>query len=189
MSVITTFANMIDEDYLKNNTPITKNVDVAELVPFMKDTQNRYVQDILGTKFYNHLMSQIIAEQTTPGTLTANEIEVLKMVRSMLMWYICYDALPFINWKLRNKGVLEGNGDNLNNADASNMSYLRNICKNNAEFYQERLQNYLCKYGSLYPTYQNADWDMYPNKDKTYSCGIVLDHFDDIQKWNRRHLL
>lgn len=181
---LTTYAAMITESYLKDNTPLTSNIDVAELYPFMKDTQTRYVQNLLGTKFYNHLMDAI-----TANSLTTDEVELMKMVRSMLMWYICYDAIPFINIKLRNKGVLKGSGDNLVNAELSEMKWLMNMCKGHAEFYEKRLQEYLCVNGSKFPTYQNPDMDMYPDKNTGYTCGIVLDHYDDIQKLRRRYLL
>ncbi len=43
----------ITESYLKTNTPITKNVDVTDVAPYIRPTAEMRLMPILGTYFYN----------------------------------------------------------------------------------------------------------------------------------------
>ena len=43
----------ITENYLKNNTPITANVDVTDVTPYIATQAQLRVMPILGTVFYN----------------------------------------------------------------------------------------------------------------------------------------
>jgi hypothetical protein len=46
----------ITENYLKTNTPITANVDVTDVFPYVATQAQLRVMPILGTVFYNHLL-------------------------------------------------------------------------------------------------------------------------------------
>jgi hypothetical protein len=48
----------ITENYLKLNTTITANVDVTDLVPFVKTASDMSVQPILGSYFYTDLLTK-----------------------------------------------------------------------------------------------------------------------------------
>ena len=47
----------ITETYLKTNTPITANVDVTDVTPYVKTQSDLRIQPILGTYFYNYLLA------------------------------------------------------------------------------------------------------------------------------------
>jgi hypothetical protein len=49
----------ITETYLKVNTPITANVDVTDVTPYIATQAALRVQPILGTTFYNYLINSI----------------------------------------------------------------------------------------------------------------------------------
>ena len=48
----------ITETYLKNQTPITANVDVNDVTPFVRTQSEMRVQPILGTYFYNDILTK-----------------------------------------------------------------------------------------------------------------------------------
>jgi hypothetical protein len=48
-------ALFIDDQYLKDYTPLGKSVDINEIYPFVEEAQNVYVQDVLGTPLYMDL--------------------------------------------------------------------------------------------------------------------------------------
>ena len=65
---------LISEVKLKNFTNINKNVDMDVLKAEVQIAQDIDLQTILGTKFYNHLLSQVSA---TGNTFNADETELV----------------------------------------------------------------------------------------------------------------
>jgi hypothetical protein len=166
-----TIAYFITETWIKENTPITANIDPNEITPFIRSAQDIYIQELLGTSFYNHLMDGVAA-----STLTNDEKDLLKLIRPALAYYIVLDALPFIATKIRNIGVVEQTGDKLGSASDANIKYLRSEVKNKAEFYIKRVNDYLCVNSRLFPTYN--EWvagNMAPNPNKGYTGGLAID--------------
>lgn len=179
-------AYFISETYLKDNSPLTRNIDMDELYPFAKTAEEVYIQEAIGTALYDDLIAKIIA-----NTLNANEITLCKKIRSALLWFIVYDALPFIHTKIRNIGTVKQNGENLETADRGDVSYLRKEVKNKADFYLRRLQMYLCENQNLFSNYCCANWDcsqLLPNPNVSSSCDLSFDRTQEIDvKYLRRY--
>ncbi len=187
------FAYFIREDYLKKQTAITQNVDPMEVFPFVRTAQEDYIQDAIGYKLYNRLITGLIA--STPGTndaLTADEIDLLILLRQALAWYAAYDAMPGIAFKLTNKGILEFSGDNSNNATDSSFKMLRSHYRTKAEMCMQRVQDYLCLNGQLFPEYISPGNTLPPHKDAPYS-GMGFDVNDpsylDIEYYKNKKFL
>lgn len=187
-------AFFISETYLKNNSPLSANIDVEELYPFMKSTEDVRIQEAIGTKLYEYLIDQVIASKASPATpLSTDDETLIKKLRDVLVWYIPFDALPFIAMKIRNIGVVNQNGENLQNGVRADISYLRQECKEKGDFYLKRVQDYLCYYHSLYPVYMKETKDqMFPNTSSpTPSCDVAFDESADnynakyYAKWMR----
>jgi hypothetical protein len=157
-------AFFISETYLKDNSPLPANIDVAEIYPFAKTAEDIYIQDAIGTKLYEDLITKINSDSTLASY--PDELTLVRKLRDALLWYTIYDALPFIATKIRNIGLVQQAGENLTNADKGNEWALRKECKEKADFYLERVQRYLCSYHSLFPLYRtNTKDDVYPDVD------------------------
>jgi len=165
----------LSERYLKDNTAFNNAIEVSELLPHILTSQDIYIQPVLGSKFYNKLKSQVELEYTTPGTLTADQIELLKLIRPALAHYTYYRALPFVYAKTRSKGVMKGETETAKSVELDEMKYLRDDALNTAEFYTQRIQDYLCENGSKFPEYTNSDNPISPNHTQSYSCDLHLD--------------
>ena len=68
------FAFFLTEDYLKDNSPLGKNVDIGDVYPYVKAAQNIYIQEMLGTPLYQRLMD---SRNASPPDTTVNEIALL----------------------------------------------------------------------------------------------------------------
>lgn len=169
-----TNAFLISETYLKDNSPLSGNVDIAEIYPYTKTAEDIYIHEAIGTCLYDRLIAGVIA-----NNLNANETVLVKKLRDVLVWYTCYDALPFIAIKVRNIGVVKQIGDKLESATTSDLSFLRKECKNKGDFYLKRVQDYLCCNGNLFPEYSCncAKCDkLIPNtKSPGTSCDVAFD--------------
>jgi len=163
----------VSENYLKTITPTAGNIDVAELLPHVAETQDRMVQELLGSKFYNELIDD-------NHVLTADETALVYIIRPYLAWYIVYDALPFIHYKLKPKGLVKMTNDTSTPSELTELKYIREEVKNKAEQYGQRLQDYLWDNRLLFNSYKNFDCPLAPDTSTTFTSDVAFDN----EEWN-----
>lgn len=171
----------MSETALKAFTPLDSNVQMSVVKPFILMAQDMYLQNILGTHFYETLQQQIYNYQTTGSAssfspyyqdLLNQKIEPY-MIQCTLML-----ALPSLEYKLKNKGIMSGAAEPREgkNADLKDLQYLEGKYNNYVEFYQERLRRELNIFTWKYPDYVNfaVQQNMFPARRPAYSSGIVI---------------
>lgn len=162
-------ALFVSETWLKERTPINAHVDIATIAPFVPQAQDLLTQPILGTDLYVRLMTGIVNSD-----LSASEVTLLEMIRPMLAYQTLYSAIPFVFVAVRNAGLVKTKTDNTENVGMPEMNLLRNEAENVAEFYQKRLQEYLCTNSALFPQYASAT-KMTARHDEPYSGGFYFE--------------
>ena len=167
---------LISETKLKNFTNINKNVDMDVLKAEVQIAQDIDLQTILGTKFYNHLLSQVSA---TGNTFNAEETTLVNdYIQPYLIQTAYFNAIPQIMYRTMNNGIVAGTMENAQSVDIATMQYLRNIQKSRADFYMTRLQDYLLigKGANKFPDYntQSTKDGMIPDRSQKYMSGISL---------------
>lgn len=157
--------------YLKENTTIQDNVDDNILVPYIYKAQDIYIQQALGTAFYDVLKNGIVS-----GSTSADESTLLRdYIQPCLAEWTLYEVLPHINFKLTNKAVSQENSEFSQSSSLDDVKYLRNSVRDMAEFYLERLNKYLCDYSSLYPTYLSPGAkENLAKSSKSYFGGVYI---------------
>jgi hypothetical protein len=154
----------IDDQYLKDNSPIGKSIDVDEIYSFVYNSQEVYSQDLLGTPLYNDFQAKASnLVSGTGSTFSASEWALFEIVSKSLVYWTVYTALPHIFLKIRNAGVVKSQSENTQNTDLTELKYLREEMKNLAEFWATRGVNYLCANSTDFPLYNAASDDMYPS--------------------------
>jgi len=163
--------NIVSEYFLKNYTPLGTNVDPKNFLPFVPAAQDTYLQPILGTNFYNYILDQFSA-----SALTATEYYLVNdKIQPAVAWRAASMAMPFLSMQVTNKGPQRQSGDFSESVSLDDMKYLKAETANMAEFYEERLKNYLCASGSSYPKYTaNNTIDMVPDKTSAYDSDLVI---------------
>ena len=162
----------ISEARLKALTAIHENVEPEDLMPYVVQAQDIYVQDILGTKFFNYLKTTISA-----GTAlsTAETTLVEDYISPAVANYSLYLAIPTLNYKFKNKSILNPSSEESLNTGFDEMKYLRENVLDTAQFYMTRTQEYMCDNSSEFPDYTQPGSDgMMPNPRSPYSSGIVM---------------
>lgn len=167
----------VTEDRLKSYTGIEENVDPAILYPFVMQAQDLYVQQTLGTKLYNK-MKQLVDAKVISGTAIPTDYKTLldDYIIPMVIHYSYWLALPHIKWRTSNKGLLSGTSEVGESVSLEEVQYLRNSIKDTAQFYNERLRDFLKAYQENYPEYQsytNKD-GMAPKRGTSYYTGLVI---------------
>lgn len=168
-------ALLISEQRVKQYTNLDDNVRVAEITPFIIQTQDLYLQPRLGTKFFNRLKTGVIN-----GDLNADEKELLNnYISPMLAHYSVYLMLPGLKYKLVDKGVVSGISEETAATTLDELEYLRQATLNTAEFYDQRLREYLIDLpGGTFPDYTNPGADgMSPDREPAYFAGLVVPNY------------
>ena len=161
----------ISEDRLKRSTALNYNIDTEFLLPFVKTAQDKHLQAILGTKLFDKIASDI-----KNSTLTGNyEKLVDDYIQDALVHYAVMEALPFISYKIANGSITQKNSENGTAATRADVDWLISKERDSAEFYGQRIIEYLIYNESLYPEYtNNINDDIYPVKN-AFNPGIKID--------------
>jgi hypothetical protein len=159
-----------NEDKLKSSTAINYNVDTAFLLPFLKIAQDKHLQVILGTDLYVKIETEIAA-----GTLAGvYKTLVDDYVQDAIIHYALIEALPFISFQIKNGTVTQKNSENGTAASKEDLNWLIQKERDTAEFYGQRIVDYLCDNSSSFPEYtSNSGSDLNPI-DNAYNIGIRL---------------
>lgn len=165
-------ALLISEQRVKQYTNLDNNVRMEEITPFIIQSQDLQLQPRLGTKFFNRLKSGVIN-----GDLTAAEKELLnEYISPMLAHYSLYMMLPGLKYKLVEKGIVSGTSEETAPTSLQELEYLRQATLDTAQFYDERLHEYLHDLPSgTFPEYTQPGTDgMTPDHQTAYFSGLVV---------------
>ena len=136
---MTNFVYFISTTYLKDNTPVNENVDDKLLKTSIKESQEIYIRDIIGSGLYNELQTQAFA-----GTLTQLNTTLLDTyVAPCLKYYTLTEAMLPMTFKLMNKSVASRESDNARAISVEEMTLIEGRYRDKAEYYANRLRDYL----------------------------------------------
>jgi len=155
----------VTENYLKTQTPITANIDINNIVPFIKTQSDMRIMPILGTYFYNYILTAY-----NDQTLTVDEEELVTYIQPAIAWRSAEDAAFGLSYQLKNKGIQTQNGDYSNNVNQSEVNFVQDHYAQKASFYESRLWKYLDTNRDLFANFisqLNRDSDIRPAVQQT----------------------
>ena len=150
----------ITETYLKVNTPITANVDVTDVTPYIATQAALRVQPILGTTFYNYLLTQY-----NNTLLTPDEIDLVEFIQPVIAWRSAEDAVFGLTYQLKNKGLQTQSGDYSASVSRNEVAFGMEHYAQKASFFEQRLIRWLLTNRNLFPLFistANTDTDLRP---------------------------
>jgi len=150
----------ITETYLKTNTPITANVDVTDVTPYIATQSALRIQPILGTTFYNHMLTAYNNQ-----TLTPDEIDLVEFIQPVIAWRSAEDAVFGLTYQLKNKGLQTQNGDYSASVSRNEVAFGMEHYAQKASFFEQRLIRWLLANKNLFPIFistTNMDTDLRP---------------------------
>jgi hypothetical protein len=156
----------VSEAKLKDSTAINLNVDVDLLLPYVRQAQKLYVETKLGTDLTDKLKAEI-----TAGTLAgAYKTLVDDYIGDMLPNWAFYHAIPFLRFKIENGNIYSKVSETGTALSTEEAQHLREEVRNTAEYYTERMIDYVCNNNSLFPEYStNSGADVNPDRNAYYN--------------------
>jgi hypothetical protein len=162
----------ISEQALKDNSIINENVDMKVLLPVIKLAQEKFMLPILGTGLYNEIKAQVSA--VTVSVLNKTLLD--DYIQPALIWWIMAEAPMPLTYKFMNKSVATRSSENASPASLNDLLKLEERFKDNAQWYSQRITNYLLANHTLYPLYLSPGntIDTIIPKKTMYSTGMYL---------------
>lgn len=158
---------------ITKNSPLGGNIDVDSYVSVIKESQVFVIEPILGTKLYNKILTDYVADSLTGVYATIHENYIIPI----LTHTVAAEYILIASYNVRNGGVFKHSPENGTSVDKTEVDYLANKQKAKADVYIERLQDYLCDQQANideYTTAQDNDYDQKPDKDLTTFGGWFL---------------
>lgn len=165
-------ALFISENYIKENSVIDENVDYKKILSTVWSCQIQYIQNLLGTKLYNDLTTKVIA-----GTISGDDLTLIEdYISDALLYWVIYEVEIPMLYEFRNKNISTKSSQNAQPIGTKELSRIENRFKDKAEFFSERLSDYLKANDTLYPLYRTeTEFDEVSPEDGKSTVSVYLD--------------
>jgi hypothetical protein len=144
---------LISEQELKNNTPITENVDTSELRFGIQQSQTIFLQETLGTNLYEFILDLVETGDIDTAPYIRYKELIRNFIRPMLISYSYYICLDNFYIKFVNVGLQQFRSEQSNPIDLKTLQYLKNNARDNAQFNDNLLRRHLVFNNQWYPQY------------------------------------
>lgn len=175
---------MISEAKLKAFTDINNVLDTDLIKSTIREAQIIHITRLLGERLYETILDKIENDDVSGNYKTLLE----DYVQDTLVYWSYYESLEAIYLRPRNNGLLQPQGgDNALAVDMQMYDKKRQSIKNKAEYFSERLVEFLCFNESLFPEYgTEVNEEVYPDKGIQFKSPIVFRNKirEDIEKMN-----
>lgn len=130
---------LLSEDFIKTNSNISDNAFGKFLLPAIRESQEIYLQEIIGSALY-----QSILEKIKDNALTDPYKE---FVDDYVRWYLLYqvlaDVIDILDVKLANLGTVRSRDEYVDNIGDGERDRLKQNYQYKADFYCRRMQEFL----------------------------------------------
>ena len=152
----------ISTDRIKKDTALGGSVDDNLLLPYILMAQDRYILPVLGTDLNDKLISDIQGSSLT-------------YIQPALVQFAFATVLPFLRLRMVNNSVVTMSSEQGSSVSHEELKPLINASMDQAEFYRERLIEYIRNNTSSFPEYStNTGADLTPTS-QNYYAGLNLD--------------
>jgi hypothetical protein len=171
------FVYFVSVTYLKDNTPLNENLDDKLLKSSIKEAQEIYIRDVIGSGIYDELQ-----DQAYNGTLTSDNTTLLdSYIAPCLKYYTLTESMLPMTFKFMNKSVASRNSENATAITPQELSLIEQRYRDKAEYYAERLRDFLKENTTIYPKYLNpgTGFDVIRPKNTAFFGGMYLPGTND----------
>ena len=128
---------------MKTNSGLNDNMFGKSLLPAIREAQDIYLQQIIGSTLYNKLL-ELVDSETIGDNDNALYKELLdNYVRSYLLYQTIVQVIPVTNVKLSNYGTTLSDDQYLVNLSQGEAELIEKHYQNLSDFYARRLQEFI----------------------------------------------
>tara|TARA_R110000796_G_scaffold162344_1_gene279129 strand:- start:9104 stop:9616 length:513 start_codon:yes stop_codon:yes gene_type:complete len=164
----------ITQTDLKRKTYINGNIDADKILPYIKLSQDIYIENYLGTDLFDKI-ELLISGGTINDPGNVNYKYLLdSYIKPTTIHSALVEYLPNAAYKITNQGIYKHLPENAETVDKNDVDFLIEKQRNLANVYAKRMIDYLCFNGGLFPEYYtNSNNNIYPNDDSLKSSWLL----------------
>jgi hypothetical protein len=142
-------AQWLNAQQIKALVPVSKNLQLNDdLDAVIDDARLKYMRPLLGGSLYDEIVQQVDS-----STVTSANQALLDMLYKALAYYTVHEALPFVQFRVRDAGIGTFNGANYS-ADMQAYELVRRQLGDNAEMHRLRVIDFLLENIDTYPLFR-----------------------------------
>jgi len=163
---------LIDPTAIKSNTVIGSEVDDAVIRTAVVKVQNIDLQKVIGSALMRKL--QELVKLGTISSATNYKVLLDEYIVPYLNALVVADIAFDLTYKLRNKGVIDSVGNNINSVPYSDIAKLTEKHKIIAGEYRNFLCTFLCSNSANYPELSACGSLLHSDITHEYECPFLL---------------
>jgi len=148
---------LISEQAIKDTTILNDNVDSKLIGPAILEAQDMHLQSYLGSNLYNKVKSLVSAGTIGSGGNSYYKGLIDNYIQPCLKYYVLADLCIPMTVKMMNKSIATRSADNAQPISLDDIAMLSENLMNKAEWYAQRMINYLMDNPSHFPEYPLSD--------------------------------
>ena len=160
----------ISESKLKSLSAINLNCDPDLLRPYILQSQKLYIETKLGTDLTQKIKDLITANTISDAGNAAYKTLLDDYISFVLVNYSFYHAIPFLRFKIENGNIYSKTSETGTALSTEESQHLREEVSNTAQYYTERMIDYVTNNISSFPEYNtNSGADVSPDSNAYYN--------------------
>ena len=137
--------------------PVTARFDVNQISPHIKDSEERFLQPLLGVALYNDMIAQqnalesnynpavgaIVNKFVAPAPAIYETLWVQFLLR-YTAYAVYYEVLPYLTMQVSSKGIYQNDSEFAQNAGVSGVRFLQDNMMQRIDNLKPLIENFLC---------------------------------------------
>ena len=160
---------LISAETLKLNTTLSENVDDNLIHPVILVSQDQHIQPILGTDLFDYMKANMTTVTGDYATLLNDYIQ-----KPLVYWTLA-KLYPLLKYRMVNHSVVSMDNEQGTSASYDELKPLIANAEDSAQFYTERLIDYLQNNSSSFSQYSTNANNQMSATTRNYYSGINMD--------------
>ena len=161
---------VLTEEYLKANAPISININLKQIKPYISIAEKIWLIPVLGLPLYEELL-----EEVNTNTLTEENSTLYLMLAPYISFAVIYESAPFLMYHFSDVGVTRGKSDNSDSITINEANFISTRLRSTLETLKSNFKKWLDDHSDSYPLYKpdNCSCD---NSECT-DCDWIIEYY------------
>ena len=140
---------VLTEEYLKANAPISININLKQVKPYISIAEKIWLEPVIGTPLYEELL-----EQVNTNSLTEENSTLYLMLAPYISFAVIYESAPFLMYHFSDVGVTRGKSDNSDSITINEANFISTRLRSTLETLKSNFKKWLDEHSDSYPLYK-----------------------------------
>ena len=161
---------VLTEEYLKANAPISININLKQIKPYISIAEKIWLEPVIGTPLYEELL-----EEVNTNTLTEENSTLYLMLAPYISFAVIYESAPFLMYHFSDVGVTRGKSDNSDSITINEANFISTRLRSTLETLKSNFKKWLDDHSDNYPLYKPNICDC---TNECTDCDWLLEYFN-----------